>query len=128
MKASTETCSGPCPDLIAKQRSRDGGSSAPEASVQPLRLADHGAAPAALDAPGAAPLPPSLGISNAAQARQASLLHADDVASMLGVSKGWVYAEVRAGRMPYVKLGRYVRFRRESIESWLCEIETATMR
>jgi excisionase family DNA binding protein len=56
-----------------------------------------------------------------------SLLHAEDVAMMLGVSKGWIYAEVRAGRIPYVRLGRYVRFRRESIEDWLCEIESGTM-
>jgi excisionase family DNA binding protein len=58
---------------------------------------------------------------------QASLLYAQDVAVMLGVSKGWIYAEVRAGRIPYVRLGRYVRFRRESIENWLCEIESGTM-
>ena len=55
------------------------------------------------------------------------LLHAEDVAAMLGVSKAWVYAEVRAGRIPCVRLGRYVRFRRESIQDWLCEIESGTM-
>jgi excisionase family DNA binding protein len=57
-----------------------------------------------------------------------ALLYADDVATMLGVSKPWVYAEVRAGRMPHVRLGRYVRFRRESIEQWLREIESGSMR
>jgi excisionase family DNA binding protein len=31
----------------------------------------------------------------------------------------WVYREVRAGRMPHIRLGRYVRFRRESIDAWL---------
>lgn len=55
------------------------------------------------------------------------LMHAEDIAAMLGVSKAWVYAEVRAGRIPCVRLGRYVRFRRESIEGWLCEIETGTI-
>jgi excisionase family DNA binding protein len=52
-----------------------------------------------------------------------SLLTVDDVASMIGMSKDWVYAEVRAGRIPHVPLGRSVRFRPEAIEEWLREIE-----
>lgn len=128
MEASTETRSGPSPDLIAKQRSRYGGSSAAEAVGQPTGLAHNEAVPSALDAAVSAPLHTRFGSSNRGQVRQTSLLHADDIAVMLGVSKGWVYAEVRGGRMPHVKLGRYVRFRRESIEEWLCEIEAATMR
>jgi excisionase family DNA binding protein len=35
----------------------------------------------------------------------------------------WVYREVRAGRMPHIRLGRYVRFRRESIDAWLAARE-----
>jgi excisionase family DNA binding protein len=31
----------------------------------------------------------------------------------------WVYREVRAKRLPHIRLGRYVRFRREWIEAWL---------
>lgn len=56
-----------------------------------------------------------------------SLLQAEDVAAQLGVSKDWVYSEVRAGRIPHVKLGRYVRFRAESIEEWIAGLERATM-
>ena len=52
-----------------------------------------------------------------------SLLNVDDVAGMIGMSKDWVYAEVRAGRIPHVPLGRYVKFRPEAIEKWLEEIE-----
>jgi excisionase family DNA binding protein len=37
----------------------------------------------------------------------------------------WVYREVRAGRMPHIRLGRYVRFRRESIDAWLASREHA---
>lgn len=48
-----------------------------------------------------------------------SLLKAADVADMLGMKKDWVYAEAREGRIPHVKLGRYTRFRRESIEDWI---------
>jgi excisionase family DNA binding protein len=47
------------------------------------------------------------------------LLEAEDVAGILGMTTDWVYREVRAKRLPHIRLGRYVRFRRESIEAWL---------
>jgi excisionase family DNA binding protein len=56
-----------------------------------------------------------------------SLLTADDVAGLLGVSKDWIYAEVRADRIPHVKLGRSVRFRPASIEEWIASMERGTM-
>jgi excisionase family DNA binding protein len=49
----------------------------------------------------------------------ARLLEAEDVADYLGVRTDWVYREVRAGRLPHIRLGRAVRFRRESIEAWI---------
>ncbi|MGH2879881.1 MAG: helix-turn-helix domain-containing protein [Solirubrobacteraceae bacterium] len=52
-----------------------------------------------------------------------SLLFADDVAALVGMTKDWVYAETRAGRIPHVTLGRYYRYRPESIEAWLSQIE-----
>jgi excisionase family DNA binding protein len=55
-------------------------------------------------------------------------LTADEVAAQLGVSKDWIYAECRAGRIPHVKLGRNTRFREEAIEDWLCEQEIACIR
>jgi excisionase family DNA binding protein len=51
------------------------------------------------------------------------LLEAKDVAEMLGMTTDWVYAEVRAGRIPHLKMGRYARFRPESIDAWLLEAE-----
>ena len=51
------------------------------------------------------------------------LLHAQEVADLLQVTTAWVYAETRRGRLPHVRLGRYVRFRRESIETWLADNE-----
>jgi len=42
-----------------------------------------------------------------------------DVAGILGTTTDWVYREVRAKRLPHIRLGRYVRFRRESIDAWL---------
>ena len=47
------------------------------------------------------------------------LLEAEEVARYLGMRTDWVYREVRAGRLPHIRLGRAVRFRRESIEAWL---------
>lgn len=52
-----------------------------------------------------------------------ALLSAGDVAEMMGMTKEWVYAETRAGRIPHVQLGRYYRYRAESIEAWIREIE-----
>jgi excisionase family DNA binding protein len=117
-----ETRSGPSSGLAEKQRSRGGVSSAAVAFRQLGPSRTHDDQPSALDTTGSAPLP------TGAQGSQAPLLHAEDVAMILGVTKGWIYAEVRAGRIPCVRLGRYVRFRRESIEGWLCEIESGTMR
>jgi excisionase family DNA binding protein len=56
-----------------------------------------------------------------------SLLSAEDVAALIGMTKDWIYAETRAGRIPHVKLGRYYRYRRESIETWLRGIEDRSM-
>jgi len=55
------------------------------------------------------------------------LLTASDVAALLGVSEDWIYSESRAGRIPHVKLGRNVRFRRSSIDTWIAELEGATL-
>lgn len=49
----------------------------------------------------------------------APLLEVDDVAAYLGMRSDWVYREVRAGRLPHIRLGRAVRFRQESIEAWI---------
>ena len=51
------------------------------------------------------------------------LLTAEEVAERLGVTKEWVWAQARAGRIPHVRLGRYRRFRQEALEAWLCELE-----
>jgi prophage regulatory protein len=56
------------------------------------------------------------------------LLTAEEVSGMLGMGTDWIYAQVRANRIPHVRLGRCVRFRAESIEEWICELERgATM-
>lgn len=51
------------------------------------------------------------------------LLSAGDVARMLGVKTAWVYEQSLHGTIPTVTLGRYRRYRRESIERWVIELE-----
>jgi excisionase family DNA binding protein len=46
------------------------------------------------------------------------LLNPDEVAEFLGMSRGWIEREVRAGRLQRVKLGRSVRFRICDLESY----------
>ncbi|MGH2902156.1 MAG: helix-turn-helix domain-containing protein [Solirubrobacteraceae bacterium] len=45
------------------------------------------------------------------------LLEVDEVAAYLGMRTDWVYREVRAGRLPHIRLGRSVRFRRTSLDA-----------
>ena len=58
-----------------------------------------------------------------ATASAKDLLTAQDVAAMLGVTAGWVYAQSRMGRIPTIPLGRYRRYRRDAILQWLDQIE-----
>lgn len=44
---------------------------------------------------------------------------ADDVAEYLGMTKPWVYAQVRRKRLPHLRLGKYVRFQQRTIEEWV---------
>lgn len=53
-----------------------------------------------------------------------TLLTAEEVARMLGVTPGWVYAQSRTGLIPTVTLGRYRRYRREAIDVWVRELES----
>ena len=49
------------------------------------------------------------------------LLTVADVAKLLNVRPGWVYAEVEStdGTLPFNRVGRYIRFERPAIERWL---------
>jgi excisionase family DNA binding protein len=58
--------------------------------------------------------------------RGARLLIADDVAGLLGVSPAFVYALVRRGDLPAVRVGgRYVRFRSQAVDEWIAAHETS---
>ena len=49
------------------------------------------------------------------------LLTAADAAKLLAVRPSWVYAAVREGWMPHVRLGRQVRFLRADLETFVVE-------
>ena len=50
------------------------------------------------------------------------LLTVEDVAALLQVPKSWVYERTRrrgAQRLPFIRLGKYVRFEREAIRNFV---------
>jgi excisionase family DNA binding protein len=49
----------------------------------------------------------------------ADVITAAEVASMLRMTKGWVYTETRRNRIPHLRMGRCFRYRRATIEAWL---------
>jgi excisionase family DNA binding protein len=57
-----------------------------------------------------------------------TLLTAEDVATMLQVTCAWVYAETRRQRIPHLRLGRYVRYRRSALAEWMQEVERSSAR
>lgn len=51
---------------------------------------------------------------------QDRLLTVNDVCEWFAVTKDWVYDEVEAGRLPYLRLGRkHLRFRRADLVAYL---------
>ena len=57
-----------------------------------------------------------------------ALLDATEVAELLGVPTSWVYAEAQAGRLPHVRIGRYRRFRRRTVDAWIDDHERGPVR
>jgi excisionase family DNA binding protein len=39
------------------------------------------------------------------------------------VTPAWVYAQTRRRRIPHLRLGRYVRYRREALDEWIELVE-----
>ena len=74
-------------------------------------MSTSSSAPAALTAPAASP---------------EDLLTAEEVAALLRVTPAWVYAQTRRHRIPHLRLGRYVRYRRETLDSWMEQVESST--
>jgi excisionase family DNA binding protein len=47
------------------------------------------------------------------------LLTSEELALRLNVPKGWPLEQARAGTIPHLRLGRYVRFSWPAVEEWL---------
>jgi excisionase family DNA binding protein len=66
---------------------------------------------------------------DAGPAHARRLLHAGDVAELLGVPRSLVYALARRGAIPSMRIGeRYIRFRYAAILAWLDDQENASRR
>lgn len=50
-----------------------------------------------------------------------ALLTKEDVCRILGVKESWLNAEIQAGRMPHIRLGKkkFVRFRPQHLDEYL---------
>ncbi len=49
------------------------------------------------------------------------LLTAGEVAELLALPESWVREATREGRLPHLSLGRYRRYSRQAIETWLAD-------
>jgi excisionase family DNA binding protein len=49
------------------------------------------------------------------------LLTAEGAARLLAVRESWIRQAVRDGRVPYIPIGRHVRFHRSDLEAWVRE-------
>ena len=47
------------------------------------------------------------------------LLNVDELAERLNVPKGWIYERTSRGDIPFIKVGKYVRFEWNAILDWL---------
>ncbi len=61
--------------------------------------------------------------ANADRTAPTEIITASEVAALLRMTPAWVYAETRSNRIPHMRLGRYFRYRRSTIEAWMNELE-----
>ena len=51
------------------------------------------------------------------------LITPDQLCDLLQVDKTWVYRQTREGTIPFIKMGKYLRFQRSNIEKWLIQCQ-----
>ena len=56
-----------------------------------------------------------------------SLLGVKELAQYLGVSVQWVYERVQLKEIPYIKVGKHLRFRKSDIDRWLEDLKVPPM-
>jgi excisionase family DNA binding protein len=59
-------------------------------------------------------LTPRIGLSE-------PLLRPEDAAELLSVKVSWIYEACRTGRLPFLRVGKHLRFTRSELERWLAE-------
>jgi excisionase family DNA binding protein len=47
------------------------------------------------------------------------LLDVNGLSTYLGVRASWVYKQTKENSIPFVKMGKYLRFRRSAIDKWV---------
>ena len=52
---------------------------------------------------------------------ETGLLDAPELAKRFGVPETWVREQARLGKLPFIRLGHYVRFRLEEVDRFLAE-------
>jgi excisionase family DNA binding protein len=55
------------------------------------------------------------------------LLLAPEVAQRARMTTPWIWAQPRANKIPHVRFGRHVRYRREEIDAWIAEHERGSL-
>lgn len=55
--------------------------------------------------------------------KSGGLMTVKEVAEYLGLAEGTIYQKVSKGQIPYVKLGRNVRFRKDDIDEWVVRVD-----
>jgi excisionase family DNA binding protein len=58
----------------------------------------------------------------------AELLTPVEAAALFKVKTSWLYEAARTKRVPYLKLGRHLRFLRSDLEAWLVEQRVSARR
>ncbi len=47
------------------------------------------------------------------------LVDITEIEKATGLPRSWLYAQTAAGRIPHLKLGKYLRFRPSEVQRWL---------
>jgi excisionase family DNA binding protein len=61
------------------------------------------------------------GSESKASGIEGELLSAEQIAARFNVKKSWIYERARLGKLPYVQLGRYRRFRLADVEAAIAQ-------
>jgi len=66
-------------------------------------------------------------LANQPVKKEDSLLGVKELAEYLGVSVQWVYERVQLKEIPYIKVGKHLRFCKSDIDTWLDSLKVPPM-